>query len=367
MRVLFVTLLCTGLLTAQRTWIVDAAGGAGVHFTDLPPAVAAAADGDTILVRPAVVSYRATTVTKGLKLVATGLPVMLDGAPLLVRGIGVGRQCTVAGFWLDPVTSWVGVEACAGVVTLRSLSAGPAAGITMQIRNARSVIVEACQVEGERGAALTVNASSLYCVDCIIRGRDVWPPATGATLGILAADSRLVLAHTAVFGGRVLSTPSYQQPALLAYSGVSVVTGRSTLVGGGPVAVATPYGTDLALDPQTAVVGSIGALVRVVGAQLPALSVRSDRSIRHDGLPGDVAAFFVSLQGAPQLTPFGEQWLDLASAVLVDVGPVGAVFGERTIAAGPLFNLVGANLTAQSLTLRNGGLLWSTPLRVVTP
>jgi hypothetical protein len=43
--------LLTSVAAAQRTWVVDSMGGIGSHFTDLPPAIAAAARGDTILVR----------------------------------------------------------------------------------------------------------------------------------------------------------------------------------------------------------------------------------------------------------------------------------------------------------------------------
>ena len=44
--------LAAGTAVAQRTvWIVDRAGGPGVHFTDIPPAVAAARPGDRIEVR----------------------------------------------------------------------------------------------------------------------------------------------------------------------------------------------------------------------------------------------------------------------------------------------------------------------------
>ncbi len=46
------------------TWIVDQNGGPGVHFTDLPPAIAAALPGDVILVRGG--SYTPFTLTKGL-------------------------------------------------------------------------------------------------------------------------------------------------------------------------------------------------------------------------------------------------------------------------------------------------------------
>jgi hypothetical protein len=44
-------LVCASLC-AQSTWIVDDDGGAGVHFTSLPAAVGAAANGDTLLVAP---------------------------------------------------------------------------------------------------------------------------------------------------------------------------------------------------------------------------------------------------------------------------------------------------------------------------
>ena len=60
----------SGFATAQNTWIVDAASGPGANFTDLPVAVAAAADGDEILVRAGV--YGMTTVTKALRI--TGEP-----------------------------------------------------------------------------------------------------------------------------------------------------------------------------------------------------------------------------------------------------------------------------------------------------
>ena len=35
---------------AQRTWVVDGAGGPGADFADVPPAIAAAAPGDTLRV-----------------------------------------------------------------------------------------------------------------------------------------------------------------------------------------------------------------------------------------------------------------------------------------------------------------------------
>ena len=55
----------------QTIWIVDAANGPGTNFTQLPPAVAAAQSGDTILVRPG--NYRPFDVTgKALTILGAG-------------------------------------------------------------------------------------------------------------------------------------------------------------------------------------------------------------------------------------------------------------------------------------------------------
>src|SRR5262245_50640672 len=69
-------LVPTILALVPTIWIVDASNGPGTSFTNLPPAVAAAASGDTILVRDG--SYSAFTVS---------------GKALTIRG--AGAQVTV--------------------------------------------------------------------------------------------------------------------------------------------------------------------------------------------------------------------------------------------------------------------------------
>ena len=45
-------LICTNaVVRSQTTWVVDSQNAAGAHFTDIPPAVAVAVDGDRIVVR----------------------------------------------------------------------------------------------------------------------------------------------------------------------------------------------------------------------------------------------------------------------------------------------------------------------------
>ena len=72
-----------------QVYLVDAAGGAGSHFIDLPQAVAAVPDGATLRVRPG--DYHAFTLTgKGLAIVGDDAvnirPMGATGPSLEIRG-----------------------------------------------------------------------------------------------------------------------------------------------------------------------------------------------------------------------------------------------------------------------------------------
>ncbi len=60
-----------GFLLLQTTWVVDDSGGPGVDFTDIPPAIAAAADGDLLLVKAGSYSHFALS-GKGLRILGEG-------------------------------------------------------------------------------------------------------------------------------------------------------------------------------------------------------------------------------------------------------------------------------------------------------
>jgi hypothetical protein len=84
--VLVVALAST--LEAQTTWIVDGSNGPGTSFTDLPPAVAAAANGDTIIVRS-----------------GTYAPFHSTGKALTIRGDGASTTTLgTAGSSIDETT-----------------------------------------------------------------------------------------------------------------------------------------------------------------------------------------------------------------------------------------------------------------------
>jgi hypothetical protein len=112
-------------LAAQRTWIVDAQGGA--DFTDIPIAVATAGDGDTIVVRRSwSYSWNATIAGKSLRLL--GEPEARAVGVLNIVDVPAGRTVVVEGF--GPSIAFgatlqeyrVVVRGCAGTVILERLS-----------------------------------------------------------------------------------------------------------------------------------------------------------------------------------------------------------------------------------------------------
>src|SRR5687767_11860601 len=91
------------LILLPTIWIVDASNGPGTNFTDLPPAVAAAASGDTILVRPGTYSPftaagkaldirgsgSANTFVTSSPLIATSIDAVPAGASFYLSGMSI--------------------------------------------------------------------------------------------------------------------------------------------------------------------------------------------------------------------------------------------------------------------------------------
>ena len=83
--VLYALVLTSGLVAAQsRTWIVDVNSGPNTDFTDLPPAIAAAIDGDTVLIRSG--TYKGFTTSKALTVLGEAVaPGRVDWGPYRSR------------------------------------------------------------------------------------------------------------------------------------------------------------------------------------------------------------------------------------------------------------------------------------------
>lgn len=97
------------------TWIVDANNGPGTNFTDIPPAVAAAAPGDVIVVRHG--SYSGFTLGRGVTILGQGgVAIGIGGAVISSVPAGeIAALCNVQ-------SSGSLVSGCAGTVMLQRVN-----------------------------------------------------------------------------------------------------------------------------------------------------------------------------------------------------------------------------------------------------
>jgi hypothetical protein len=155
------------------TWIVDANSGPGTHFTDLPPAIAAAQSGDTILVRTG--NYTAFYVTgKALTIRGAGQGTTMINLPtghathshLTIEATPFGETFFLSGF--SVVAQWT----------------GPSLGALNALAGAKVVIAD-CVVSAYFGwyggrAGLSVSGSEVHTHRCTFQGG---PYLTLSTIG----------------------------------------------------------------------------------------------------------------------------------------------------------------------------------------
>jgi hypothetical protein len=155
------------------TFVVDAAGGAGAHFTDIPPAIAAAAPGDVLLVRAG--SYSPFVLDKGLAILAdAGADV---AGTITVQNVATIRAA-LAGLACDAlrVADCSRVVLVAGTTVRGSPAATPTAAVA--ISNALDVRLQGLTVPGGFGNAsvgqdaMSVSSSRVEVVGSSLRGRN---------------------------------------------------------------------------------------------------------------------------------------------------------------------------------------------------
>ncbi len=99
-----------------NTWIVDQLNGPGTNFIDIPPAIAAAAPGDVILVRPG--TYASFTLSRGMSILGQG--VVKTSGDIVVSSVPVGEVAVICN--VEPVTvlyNEIRISTCAGAVLLQ--------------------------------------------------------------------------------------------------------------------------------------------------------------------------------------------------------------------------------------------------------
>src|SRR5262245_13899443 len=340
-------------VTAQTIWTV---GGSGANFTNLRPAVAAAQDGDVILVQPGSYNVEPGIVTnKALRILGGPGRQLLPSSlyPILsVSGLPSGAQFVFDGFALS--RSWYGsgqsvgailLSANPGIVHLANLSIDDFSfDRWSDFQNCRLVTMTRCQSTVE----IQCSHSDLTIVECNLRGRRArWLP-TGygfaSSSALFTLGSEVHIARSVLTGGDgdVTMPPN---AALAGLFGHIVIAGDGTSViaagqpGTTPASAASAVSIAsivLEIDPAVPLVPNAGAppielippsssstvitasqvAVTTSGGNLGGIALLSLYSPA--GNPFALCAAPVA--AAPIPTPFGNVWVDPNLAVYLAPG-----------------------------------------------
>lgn len=324
--------LTLAALPAQRTWIVDALNGAGTHFLDVPPALAVAVHGDTVLVRPAQgFPYTPGRTTQGITLLHARFD-FARGA-FVVDALPAGRAFVMAGVVSrdddDPLR--LELRNCAGAIHLsnvRSQDPGPTfpvAGGGVSIRDCALVTLSNCGTWGS--PALRAERSR-----ALVRGGEWRGLGFGSTAAVIAEDARLSMIDPIVHatGDGTPGIDAVRSELRLTGSASAFVQGGGFLApvpavqtSGGSVEVA-PWLRFNPFFPGPDIVGTAIVTRRALAGAAGALHVGAPSSVRVFADVNAIVQPLLALPGGPWPTPFGEFWLDPATVVPLAPGTVGA-------------------------------------------
>lgn len=211
-----VTVLAPAVALAQTVHVVDKANQPGTDFTSLAGAVAAAVDGDTLLVRPGNYGEAFTLDGLALTIVADGPPASVQVLNIDVRNLAADEHVTVRGLLLSPqlfgLLPAMSIDDCDGRVHLEDCTFTSAAigtnGI-VRVDDARAVTISRCSIAPAIGgsfseASLVVLDSNMALVDTIVSGADGSETVIGPSFGtdaVRAVDSRISISGSFLTGG----------------------------------------------------------------------------------------------------------------------------------------------------------------------
>ncbi|MBK9387876.1 MAG: hypothetical protein IPN34_23920 [Planctomycetes bacterium] len=339
----------TSAALGQRTWIVDASNPPGTDFTNLPPALLAASDGDTILVRsgvydPAVTSRGVTLLGFGATIVARPIGGSGLERALLVDGLPHGHRFVMRGFQLQgPATNQHAAEirSCAGVVVLANVHASPGQGDAHSLRISESADVSV--LHSTLSGGLRASGSRVW-----LRDTHVYGPIAQSRFGSLrnyaqpacvGSQSEISVCGGSLIGGHGLIGLAPDQSAMqLEDCTTRLATGSGLFLRTGSYAgtltfVISANGGTLDLDPSIPL--SIGGNSTVSLRRVPAMnaaptSIGSVLSLDLYAVPGDAFQIFLGLRADPiALGAFGTLWIEPSALFVVGSGTLDA-FGSTS-------------------------------------
>ena len=308
--------LCVAAAPGQRTLIVDPVAG---PFHTIPPAIAAAAPGDTVLVRAG--TYRdPLVIDKGIRLIGQGATLVppLNRVSVLMRDLPAQQTFCLAGFRagrLPPLTnpSRIEVSRCAGVVAIQDLTTGTGQW-ALTVTDAHQVHVARLAL----GQLTTVTSNTVF---------SEMEFSLGAGVGVVVSDSPVTMvsgtinASGALFGSA--GVPLHNSP---------LTTTRPASFGSTAQPAVSSSGSFPAvwLDPSTGLNPGRGAPpisgpATIRRAPVPSVipaSTDQHTAVLHAGA-GNYSGIAISSLAKAQPTGLGSLWLGSHLSVLV-VGTIPA-------------------------------------------
>jgi hypothetical protein len=359
--VLSASLVLAAVGSAQQTLVVAASGGGS--YTEIQPAIAAAAPGDIVLVRAGV--YMAFTLDKGVRVIGEpGARVSDAHNHFVVRDVPAGQTAVVRAIEAEPGFGVIAIRDNQGLVLIEDLEAR---GVT--ITDSRHVSLRRVRAMGPGLAAQVVERSVVAASECSFAG-----------FGVLRAVPALELVDATVTwadGKLVGSADPFAAPGpgVLLHSGSLTIAGdASTAVeagtgGSGAESAIVALAGQLRLDPEVTLTPSGGSPAVRGGAAVTFRTTPSTRAEVSSGqlvvdlrAPGAETGHLVASPplNPPIALPFGQLWVG-TNLVLLDSGPIGAN-GHRT-ATIPLPPMpAGTTAALQWAVVRGGALELSTPV-----
>ncbi|MEZ5966515.1 MAG: hypothetical protein R3F56_21950 [Planctomycetota bacterium] len=400
--------LLAGLLGAQgRTWIVDANGSG--DFTDLTPALAAAADHDIIRVLPGLYNGGSTNKalailgTPGARLqVPTGFGAFQPEA-IEVTGLPAGETFVLKGIEAAPLGlavildgAFVRLVNCLGSVHIDRVQADmlqsfrgsiPAVAAT----NCAQVTISASVLRG--APAVFANASTVTLVDCDVQGQAAFEhPLSGTWMAAAAADvrnGRLLVGQSRLTGGngamRYLGAGTFDPSAAIVLSASEATLAATSIcqiAAGGAFGAATSAvaGTGTVLrDGRVGLASYSGAppVAPTLSDRTRALSSVLARGAAPGGTfaidlfatTGELAEIYLSLPSTPLPLPWpdtGELWVDpTAMLVLGRVAVPPSETVQITFVVPNLPSFVALPIVVQAIAGTSAGVRTSTPATTV--
>ncbi|MCB9880370.1 MAG: hypothetical protein H6834_01160 [Planctomycetes bacterium] len=343
---------------AQKTWIVDAQRGTGYDFDTIAPAITAAADGDSLVVRAGKYAIP-QTVTKAVRLLGERdaiLDLGTSATNLTVSGVGVGKTFVLAGFRIEASFAPAGlarIADCQGTVSFEDLVCNALFFDvhTVQIERCTSVFVSRCNITGgllARNSTVTIDAC---VVSAFSRGSTILCDQTRATFVACQADgiNGFIVPAQAAIGANG--------------SDIRVLAGAGSKLSGGRfgkiAAIVGDSTSTLTLDPLVELVPSGGAnphegFGTATTRRMPVLGVTGStiggvHSITLRATASSVFALFCGLPGLAKAPPFGDSWIAPSTLFHITTRNVTAGLAILTIPATKQVSLRGLPATWQAL------------------